>query len=296
MSSGLPRFISEKEIAERKLRDAAEGKKEEPYDPRPLYDRLQAERARQQEEYEASTAFKNQIHRLDADEAAFLAKIDREKCLMQESVDQEAEQLIQEAKAANRSSLMKIAVPSSSNTEVSVRRPPLPSSSTSLNQRSLLAGIKRRPSQPSNSGTKRPHLDEVNNNLVSPSSDPNNDPKMPHDEVASASKIESSSSSDMPAGNQAGDPSCATKLQSKNLNNSPPFPPKEVPLNVAHANTTPACVLAGLLPGLEAYGDSDESSDNSDKESSSGVEDAAVILSSIAILRGKRAHEPDIGE
>lgn len=41
MSSSLPRFISEKEIAERKLRDAAEGKKEEPYDPRPLYDRLQ---------------------------------------------------------------------------------------------------------------------------------------------------------------------------------------------------------------------------------------------------------------
>lgn len=66
---------------------------------------FQAERARQQEEYEASTAFKNQIHRLDADEAAFLAKIDREKCLMQESVDQEAEQLIQEAKISFSSAL-----------------------------------------------------------------------------------------------------------------------------------------------------------------------------------------------
>lgn len=66
--------------------------------------------------------------------------------------------------------------------------------------------------------------------------------------------------------------------------------------DVAGAISTPACVLAGLLPGLEAYGDSDESSDNSDRDSSSGVEDAAVILSSIAILRGKRSHEPDIGE
>lgn len=41
MSSGAPRFISEKEIEERKARDAAEGKAEEPYDARPLYDRLQ---------------------------------------------------------------------------------------------------------------------------------------------------------------------------------------------------------------------------------------------------------------
>ncbi len=43
MSGNITRFISEKDLAERKLRDEAEGKKEEPYDPRPLYDRLQAE-------------------------------------------------------------------------------------------------------------------------------------------------------------------------------------------------------------------------------------------------------------
>ncbi len=98
MSGNIPRFISEKELAERKLRDEAEGKKEEPYDPRPLYDRLQAERARKQEEYEASSAFKNQIHRLDPDEATFLAKIDQQKCQQQEKVDQEASLLIQEAK------------------------------------------------------------------------------------------------------------------------------------------------------------------------------------------------------
>nr|CDS18897.1 NEFA interacting nuclear protein NIP30 N terminal [Echinococcus granulosus] len=204
MSSSLPRFISEKEIAERKLRDAAEGKKEEPYDPRPLYDRLQAERARQQEEYEASTAFKNQIHRLDPDEAAFLAKIDRERCLLQESVDQEAEQLIQEAKissslpclsschktfltsdyAANRSSLMKVSVSSSSNAEVSVRRPPIPSSSTPLNQRSLLAGIKRKSSQVPKIDAKKSHLDGANNDLESSPSDTTVDLTKSQDELA----------------------------------------------------------------------------------------------------------------
>ncbi|KAL5962920.1 PSME3-interacting protein [Taenia solium] len=286
MSSSLPRFISEKEIAERKLRDAAEGKKEEPYDPRPLYDRLQAERARQQEEYEASTAFKNQIHRLDADEAAFLAKIDREKCLLQESVDQEAEQ----------SSLMKASAPSSSNVEVSVRRPPIPSPSTSLNQRSLLAGIKRKSSQPLRVDAKKPHLEGASNDLVSPSSDSINDPTVPKDEVASASETQCVCPSDIPGSNRADDSSHLTEPQPTRPNNSPPNPSNGVSPSAVQATSTRACVLAGLLPGLEAYGDSDESSDNSDKESSSGVEDAAVILSSIAILRGKRAHEPDIGE
>lgn len=273
MSSSLPRFISEKEIAERKLRDAAEGKKEEPYDPRPLYDRLQAERARQQEEYEASTAFKNQIHRLDPDEAAFLAKIDRERCLLQESVDQEAEQLIQEAKAANRSSLMKVSVSSSSNAEVSVRRPPIPSSSTPLNQRSLLAGIKRKSSQVPKIDAKKSHLDGANNDLESSPSDTTVDLTKSQDELANN-----------------------VEPQLSSPNNDLPNPLNEVSPNVAQATPTPACLLAGVLPGLEAYGDSDESSDNSDRDSSSGVEDAAVILSSIALLRGKQAHEPNVGE
>ncbi|VDK39476.1 unnamed protein product [Taenia asiatica] len=263
MSSSLPRFISEKEIAERKLRDAAEGKKEEPYDPRPLYDRLQAERARQQEEYEASTAFKNQIHRLDADEAAFLAKIDREKCLLQESVDQEAEQLIQEAKI---------------------------SFSFALDSHSTFR------SQHLSVDAKKPHLEGASSDLVSPSSDSINDPTVPKDEVASASETQCACPSDIPASNCADDPSHLTEPQPTRPNNSPPNPSNEVSPNAVQATSTQACVLAGLLPGLEAYGDSDESSDNSDKESSSGVEDAAVILSSIAILRGKRAHEPDIGE
>ncbi|CUT99636.1 NEFA interacting nuclear protein NIP30 N terminal [Echinococcus multilocularis] len=292
MSSSLPRFISEKEIAERKLRDAAEGKKEEPYDPRPLYDRLQAERARQQEEYEASTAFKNQIHRLDPDEAAFLAKIDRERCLLQESVDQEAEQLIQEAKissslsclstyhktfltsdyAATRSSLMKISVSSSSNAEVSVRRPPIPSSSTPLNQRSLLAGIKRKSSQMQKIDAKKSHLDGANNDLESSPSDATTGLTKSQDELANNVEPQLSSPNN--------------DLQNP-LNVSP---------NVAQATPTPVCLLAGVLPGLEAYGDSDESSDNSDRDSSSGVEDAAVILSSIALLRGKQTHEPNVGE
>ncbi|BHF75218.1 hypothetical protein SprV_0501831300 [Sparganum proliferum] len=44
MSANLPRFISEKEVTERRLRNEAEGIKEEPYDPRSLYDRLQVRR------------------------------------------------------------------------------------------------------------------------------------------------------------------------------------------------------------------------------------------------------------
>nr|VZI29560.1 unnamed protein product [Spirometra erinaceieuropaei] len=98
MSANLPRFISEKEVTERRLRNEAEGIKEEPYDPRSLYDRLQAEKARKQEEYETNAAFKNQIHRLDPDEAEFLAKVEEKKYSAQEFAEHEADMLIKEAK------------------------------------------------------------------------------------------------------------------------------------------------------------------------------------------------------
>ncbi|KAM7538682.1 hypothetical protein Aperf_G00000055385 [Anoplocephala perfoliata] len=161
--SNVPRFISEKDIAERKAREAAEGKIEEPYDPRSLYDRLQAERARQQEEYESKNAFKNQIHRLDDDEVAFLAEKDRERCLQQELVDEEAQKLIQEAKALNRSVLLKASAPPALASKPHVNGPVLSTSYSSLNQKALLAGIKRKlPSPPCQNEAKKPHFEPSN--------------------------------------------------------------------------------------------------------------------------------------
>lgn len=56
--------------------------------------------------------------------------------------------------------------------------------------------------------------------------------------------------------------------------------------------TGPACVLAGFLPGLDAYEGSSDSEDNSDR-SSTDVEDAALTMSSIIATRVKRCRETE---
>ncbi|VUZ43489.1 unnamed protein product [Hymenolepis diminuta] len=240
MSSGAPRFISEKEIEERKARDAAEGKAEEPYDARSLYDRLQTERARKQEEYESQKAFKNQIHRLDDDEVAFLVEKDLEKCRNEESAEEEARKLILEAKAVNRSALLQSSAPSALSVKTQINRPSLPPSSN-LNQKALLAGIKRKqPHSPTKIEPKKSHTEQND------TSDPNG--------------------------------TSSTSPQSSE-------PSEEITRENA-ATTGPACVLAGILPGLDAYENS--SDDDSDDNSSSDVEDAALTISSIADSRVKK--------
>nr|CDS31044.1 NEFA interacting nuclear protein NIP30 N terminal [Hymenolepis microstoma] len=246
MSSNAPRFISEKDIEERKARDAAEGKIEEPYDPRSLYDRLQAERARKQEEYESQRAFKNQIHRLDDEEVAFLVEKDLEKCRNEESAEEEARKLIEEAKISFNSShlfnllfsfLQICSLTFTLRVKPQINRTPLPSSSSTLNQKALLAGIKRRqPNSPSEIGSKRPHLEQSDDTFDS-----------------------NTSSSTNP---QTSESSSEGKTQENT------------------ASTGPACVLAGILPGLYAYENSSDD-DDSEEDSSSDVEDAARTISSI---------------
>lgn len=88
MSSG---FISEKEVAERrrvrqenweKSRseiDPVEAPEEPPPDSRSLYDRLQEQRQKKQEEYDEAHKFKNMVRGLEDDEVDFLELVDRTK-------------------------------------------------------------------------------------------------------------------------------------------------------------------------------------------------------------------------
>ncbi|KAM3175571.1 hypothetical protein ACTXT7_008226 [Hymenolepis weldensis] len=265
MSSGAPRFISEKEIEEKKARDAAEGKAEEPYDARPLYDRLQSERARKQEEYESQKAFKNQIHRLDDDEVAFLVEKDSEKCRNEESAEEEA------LYAVNRSALLQSSVSSAISVKPQINRSSLPPSST-LNQKALLAGIKRKqPLSPTKVEPKKSHMEQNGD-----TSDPNGTPSI-------------NPQSSEPSGE-------LHHLDSWLHSRIRVFLPfsrimawritKEEKTREHTATTGPACVLAGILPGLDAYGNS--SDDDSDDNSSSDVEDAALTISSIAYSRVKK--------
>ncbi|CAH8640958.1 unnamed protein product [Schistosoma curassoni] len=93
----MPKFISEVDVEARKKIQEAEGIVEAPYDARSLYERLQAEKDRKQEEYEATNALKNRIHRLDEDEVEYLQTL----ATKQYKADLEKEKEV--AELANRS-------------------------------------------------------------------------------------------------------------------------------------------------------------------------------------------------
>ncbi|TKC44556.1 hypothetical protein EI555_013465, partial [Monodon monoceros] len=80
------RFVSEAELDERRKRRQEEWEKvrkpedpeecpEEVYDPRSLYERLQEQKDRKQQEYEEQFKFKNMVRGLDEDETNFLDEV-----------------------------------------------------------------------------------------------------------------------------------------------------------------------------------------------------------------------------
>ncbi|CAG8609750.1 3696_t:CDS:2 [Ambispora leptoticha] len=89
------KFVSEEEIQEARERRKAEWKrvleeggeksnieaaiKEEEYDPRTLYERLQEQKMKKEEMFQEMTRFSNLIHRLDEDEIDFLAALETEE-------------------------------------------------------------------------------------------------------------------------------------------------------------------------------------------------------------------------
>ncbi|CAH8578375.1 unnamed protein product [Dicrocoelium dendriticum] len=96
--SGLgKRFITEKDAEARKKAQEAEGVVEEPYDARSLYDRLQIEKDRKQEEYEAQSALKNRIHRLDKEEVEYLQSLAMKQQKEQMHNEEEVAALVREA-------------------------------------------------------------------------------------------------------------------------------------------------------------------------------------------------------
>ncbi|CAH8621243.1 unnamed protein product [Schistosoma intercalatum] len=100
----MPKFISEVDVEARKKIQEAEGIVEAPYDARSLYERLQAEKDRKQEEYEATNALKNRIHRLDEDEVEYLQTLATKQYKADLEKEKEVAELVREATVqANRS-------------------------------------------------------------------------------------------------------------------------------------------------------------------------------------------------
>ncbi|XP_049880201.1 PSME3-interacting protein [Pectinophora gossypiella] len=104
MSSG---FISESEILEARRRRQEEWEKvrtedqprevpEEPYDTRPLYQRLEENRMKKDAEYEEAHKLKNMIRGLDDDEVGFLDLVERTKAKAAQQISMEEKKEMQE--------------------------------------------------------------------------------------------------------------------------------------------------------------------------------------------------------
>ncbi|CAK1543392.1 unnamed protein product [Leptosia nina] len=104
MSSG---FITESEILEARQRRQEEWEKvrtedqpqeapEEPYDSRPLFQRLEEQRLKKEAEYEEAHKLKNMIRGLDDDEVGFLDLVERTKAEVAQQISIEEQKEMQE--------------------------------------------------------------------------------------------------------------------------------------------------------------------------------------------------------
>jgi len=258
MSSG---FITEKEIeAKRQVRQAEWDKVRQPEDPvaapeepasdgRSLFDRLQEQKMKKQEEFEEAHKLKNLVKTLDDDEADFLELVDKTK------MDLEKQKRLEEVKELNefRSKMAEIReqeltkhIRQELGLEKSERKlsksfddhlPSISIGSGKTAQSKLLAGIVKR---------KAPAPVSSNNDSSSNGEDskkPKLDQTSPSGSSTTSAVISSTSE---------------TAVDSNNLVHSVPY--------------KGSLVCIGVLPGLGSYSDSSNSEDDSsDSETGDNV-------------------------
>uniref|UniRef100_A0A8C0K1N6 Proteasome activator subunit 3 interacting protein 1 n=1 Tax=Canis lupus dingo TaxID=286419 RepID=A0A8C0K1N6_CANLU len=115
------RFVSEAELDERRKRRQEEWEKvrkpedpeecpEEVYDPRSLYERLQEQKDRKQQEYEEQFKFKNMVRGLDEDETNFLDEVSRQQELLEKQRREEELKELKEYRISFKEVEKKVAV------------------------------------------------------------------------------------------------------------------------------------------------------------------------------------------
>ncbi|KAI2578656.1 proteasome activator subunit 3 interacting protein 1, partial [Homo sapiens] len=142
------RFVSEAELDERRKRRQEEWEKvrkpedpeecpEEVYDPRSLYERLQEQKDRKQQEYEEQFKFKNMVRGLDEDETNFLDEVSRQQELIEK---QRREEELKELKEY-RNNLKKVGISQENKKEVEKKLTVKPiETKNKFSQAKLLAG------------------------------------------------------------------------------------------------------------------------------------------------------------
>ncbi|XP_054247087.1 PSME3-interacting protein [Indicator indicator] len=161
------RFVSESELEERRKRRQEEWEKvrkpedpeecpEEAYDPRSLYERLQEQREKKQQEFEEQFKFKNMVRGLDEDETHFLDEVSRQQELLEKQRREE------ELKELNeyRSTLTKVGVSMDPKKEAEKKLPvKAVENKNKFSQAKLLAGAVKHRSSDGGNSVKRLKLD-----------------------------------------------------------------------------------------------------------------------------------------
>ncbi|XP_021263771.1 protein FAM192A [Numida meleagris] len=161
------RFVSEAELEERRKRRQEEWEKvrkpedpeecpEEAYDPRSLYERLQEQREKKQQEFEEQFKFKNMVRGLDEDETNFLDEVSRQQELLEKQRREEEMKELNEY----RSTLTKVGVGMDPKKETE-KKLPMKSveNKNKFSQAKLLAGAVKHRSSDGGNSVKRLKLD-----------------------------------------------------------------------------------------------------------------------------------------
>nr|XP_057931003.1 PSME3-interacting protein [Doryrhamphus excisus] len=245
------KFVSEAELDERRKKRQEEWEKvrkpddpekapEEEYDPRSLYERLQEQRDKKQEEFEEQFKFKNMVRGLDDDETSFLDEVSRQQSLVEKQRrDEEKQELLE-----YRSAIAKQVSPDSRpepEKKAAPKHSVVEQKTSHLSQAHLLVGaVKRRNSSQSSDSSKKQKLE-------SPATG-NGDR---HTEQEGGGGAESQQSVTGPM----------AKNSSPHLNSSSQ--------GVLHLPSAAVCI--GVLPGLCNYSGSSDSDSSSDSEGSVDV-------------------------
>nr|XP_033491953.1 PSME3-interacting protein isoform X2 [Epinephelus lanceolatus] len=247
------KFVSEAELDEKRKKRQEEWEKvrkpedpeqapEEEYDPRSLFERLQEQKDKKQEEYEEQFKFRNMVRGLDEDETSFLDEVSRQQCLVEKQRrDEEKQELLE-----YRSALVKQASTESRREpekKVAPKHLGAEQRTSHLSQAHLLAGaVKRRSSSQSSDSSKKQKVD-----ITTTATTGNGDTHTEQEDGAGGG-----------AGG-AEDQQTVPGLTAKT-----PSAPLSSGQGMLHLPSAAVCV--GVLPGLWVYSGSSDSDSSSDSE------------------------------
>ncbi|XP_072291822.1 PSME3-interacting protein [Eucyclogobius newberryi] len=247
------KFVSESELDEKRKKRQEEWEKvrkpedpeeapEEVYDPRCLFERLQEQKDKKQEEFEEQFKFKNMVRGLDEDETSFLDEVSRQQSLVEKRRRDEEKLELQQY----RSAIAKQSVTENRREpeKKTISKQSVVEQRTSLlSQAHLLVGaVKRRSSSQSSDSSKKQKVEKASSTTTTKIEDSHT--------VQERGAPGEAGGADRPQGPTSRTPSA----------------PQDATRGVVHLPSAAVCV--GVLPGLCNYSGSSDSDSSSDSEGS----------------------------